>query len=96
MKELSAMKLPSPRLEVPFSKLSFSTLCKKVRTMKSPAWMEYTSPGSYGRPQHTCDLNTTIDRIVDEVVSAVKGLKLQMTKESKVSCFQTTRSQEYG
>jgi hypothetical protein len=76
MKELDSMELLSPRPEIPFTGLSFSGLCNKLKPIKSPTWSTYDPYGYNSRAQHSCDLNNTVTKIVVDAAAAVGGLNI--------------------
>jgi hypothetical protein len=85
-KELDRMMLYSPRPEIPFAKLSLNSLCEKLRTIKSPIWHEsYNGYGnSYQRGgQHSCNLNTTVVKIVDAAKATATGLELMEVSQGR-------------
>ena len=77
-----AVKLISPRPEIPFVDKNFEKLCADVRNMKHPDWHQCDHYGYYGSPN--CNLTETVTAVVDNVDSTISGLHLLALKKSMI------------
>lgn len=79
-----AIKLISPRPEIPFKDMSFEKLCGDVREMKSLAChKQYGKNGRNYYSQDSCNLKAAVTAIVENVDRAVTGLNLVSLKAHK-------------
>ena len=76
-----AVKLISPRPEIPFVDMNFEKLCADVRNMKHPDWHQCGNRyGYYGSSD--CNLAETVTAVVDSVDSTLSGLNLLSLKKA--------------
>ncbi|KAF2833437.1 hypothetical protein CC86DRAFT_389684 [Ophiobolus disseminans] len=80
-KQLDAHSLLSPRPKVPFTGLSFESMCGEVEIMKSPEWAipNHDYHHRYER-QHGCNLNGEVKAVVANAKASINGLGLDMFK----------------
>ncbi|UPX16917.1 uncharacterized protein EKO05_0007298 [Ascochyta rabiei] len=76
-KELDSWSLLSPRPEPPFLDLSFSSICTKIRGVKSlTCFAKINMNGWFYGSGHSCELRTAVVAIVEKAASGVVGLSL--------------------
>lgn len=80
---MRAIKLISPRPEIPFQDMSFDKLCANVRKMKSPTWHEEYSRNYGYYNDESCNLKTAVTAVVENIDSTVTGLDLVSLKARK-------------
>lgn len=94
---MHAIKVLSPRPEIPFTNISFEGLCSDVRKFKNCDQNSgcnggyYNSDYSHYRSNVLCDVTAAVAKVIDNVSKTVVGFQLQSLKTSKTNPFGTCR-----
>ncbi|KAJ4378297.1 hypothetical protein N0V86_005997 [Didymella sp. IMI 355093] len=94
-KELENWSLINPRPEIPFANSSFSSICAKSRTAKSPAWAAVSNAGYYQSSirLHPCNLTSEVLDVVNKAEDGILGLSLCRMRGDKSASAQKPTEQ---